>query len=214
MTKNTRLQRLPDHPGTSEPEPFAGPDHPMRKVTRAVAFDGQWSPERAARVAGLFDGLAHDWSAARVTPTKLSAIEDAIQRGGASLEGDWLELGSGTGAGTGVVAERVGSLVCTDISEEMLHHAPGVAPKILSDASALPFPSDSVDVVLLVNMLLFPAEVDRVLRCPGEVVWINTNGDQTPIHLSSEDVLAALPGDWAGVTARAGTGFWLVAHRA
>jgi SAM-dependent methyltransferase len=213
MTEHAPLQHLPDHPDASDPEPFAGPDHPMRKVTRAVAFEGEWPPERATRVAALFDGLAQEWSADRVTPTKLSTIEDAIQRGGASLEGRWLEIGSGTGAGTTVAAGRVGSLVCTDISEEMLRHAPDTAPKVLSDSSALPFPNDSVDVVLLVNMLLFPAEVDRVLRHSGDVVWVNTHGDQTPVHLPSQDVLDALPGEWEGVTARAGTGFWLVAHR-
>jgi len=67
---------------------------------------------------------------------------------------------------------------------------------------------------LLINMLLFPAEVDRVLRPEGTLLWVNTLGDQTPIHLPAVDVLEALPGDWVGTTARAGTGFWLTAHRA
>jgi hypothetical protein len=44
-------------------------------------------------------------------------------------------------------------------------------------------------------------------------VWVNTLGDQTPIHLPAGDVVAALPGAWSGRTARAGTGFWLTAER-
>ena len=65
----------------------------------------------------------------------------------------------------------------------------------------------------MINMLLFPHEVDRVLRPAGTVVWVNTLGDQTPIHLPPDDVLRALPGDWTGRTASAGIGFWLTATR-
>jgi hypothetical protein len=68
--------------------------------------------------------------------------------------------------------------------------------------------------MLLVNMLLFPAEIDRVVQRRGVVVWVNSLGDQTPIHLPPGEVLDALPGTWRGLTARAGTGFWLVARRA
>jgi len=67
---------------------------------------------------------------------------------------------------------------------------------------------------LMINMLLFPTEVDRVLKPTGTVLWINSLGDQTPIHLPAADVLEALPGAWRGVSARAGTGFWLAARRA
>jgi hypothetical protein len=66
----------------------------------------------------------------------------------------------------------------------------------------------------MINMLLFPTEVDRVLRPGGTVLWVNTLGDQTPIHLPAADVLTALPGEWHGTTADAGTGFWLAAQRA
>jgi hypothetical protein len=65
----------------------------------------------------------------------------------------------------------------------------------------------------MINMILFPDEVDRILRPNGRVVWINTLGDQTPIHLPPDDVATALPGDWDGVTARAGVGLWAVFRR-
>lgn len=208
------MERLPDAAGIADPEPFAGPDHPMRKVTRQVAFEGGWSPGRAAKVAELFDSMAADWSATHVDDTKAAPVRDALERGGLPLEGRWAELGSGTGAGTRVLHDRVGSLVAVDLAADMLAHAPDLAPRVRGDSASLPFPADTFDALLLINMLLFPTEVDRVLRPDGVLVWVNTLGDQTPIHLPPGDVAAALPGSWTGTTARAGTGFWAALRRA
>ncbi len=186
----------------------------MRKLTRSVALGEPWTQDDADRVAGVFDSLAEEWSTRHVDDTKAAPVRDALERGAVPIDGRWLELGSGTGAGTLLLAGIVGSLVATDLSTQMLHHAPGdLAPRVNADASSLPFPDRSFDVVLMINMLLFPHEVDRVLRPGGRVVWVNTLGDQTPIHLPATDVLAALPGAWQGRTARAGTGFWLAAER-
>jgi len=208
------IEVLADHPSTRDPEPFAGPDHPMRRLTRSVALGEPWTPDDADRVADIFDSLAEEWSARHVDDTKAAPVRDALERGAVPIDGTWLELGSGTGAGTLLLAGIVRSLVATDLSAQMLHHAPGdLAPRVNADASMLPFPDRSFDVVLMINMLLFPHEVDRVLRPAGSVVWVNTLGDQTPIHLPSADVLAALPGAWSGRSARAGTGFWLAAER-
>jgi len=208
------LTRLPDHPTARPPEPFAGPDHPMRTLTRAVAFGEPWTSAHAARVADLFDGLAPEWAARASDPDRTAPIADALERGDCPLDGSWLEIGSGTGIGTAVVAPLVRSLVATDLSAEMLRQAPGVAPRLRADGSMLPVRDDGVDAVLLVNMMLFPAEIDRVLRRAGALVWVNTRGDQTPIHLPQHDVLAALPGRWRATTASAGQGFWMVARRA
>jgi SAM-dependent methyltransferase len=207
------LIELAPHASASDPAPFAGPDHPMRRLTRANAFGEAWTDDDAARVQEIFDGMAAAWSADHVDPVKAAPVEDALDRSDVPLLGSWLEVGSGTGAGAQVLAPRVGSLVCTDLAEQMLLHAPDLAPRVRADASRLPFPDDSFDAVLLINMLLFPAEVDRLLRVDGVVVWVNTLGDQTPIHLPPTDVLDALPGAWSGVTAQAGTGFWVTARR-
>lgn len=209
------LERLPDNADYVDPEPFAGPDHPIRELTVAVANGQPWTREHAERITGLFDGLAPEWAKRQADPLRRSPVADVLDRGDVPLDGDWLEIGSGTGAGAEVLAGRVPSLVVTDLSMEMLATAPAeVAPRVRSDASALPFPDDSFDALLLVNMMLFPTEVDRVLRADGTVVWVNTRGDQTPIHLPPDHVLAALPGDWDGRTARSGTGFWLAGWRA
>ncbi len=215
------IERLPDAEGYRDPDPFAGPDHPMRKITRSIAFDTgdddaetPWSPDRAVRVADLFDGLAAEWSERQVNADKAAPVNDALSRGNVDLDVDWLELGTGTGAGMRLLHGRVASLVATDLSSEMLLHAPdGLAPKVRADASMLPFVDDQFDAILLINMLLFPLEVDRVLRPNGVIVWVNTKGDQTPIHLPPRDVAAALPGEWNGVESRAGSGLWCVLRR-
>ncbi len=207
------LVELPPHADASHPAPFAGPDHPMRRLTRAMAFGEPWTSDDAARVTSVFDGLAPGWTEDHVDPVKATTVSDALARGDVPLDGDWLEVGSGTGAGARVLDGQVGTLVCCDLSFVMLQHAPDLAPRAQADAAALPFAHDAVDAVLLINMLLFPTEIDRVLRAHGVVVWINTLGDQTPIHLPPTDVLAALPGSWTGTTAHAGTGFWLTARR-
>ena len=66
----------------------------------------------------------------------------------------------------------------------------------------------------LINMFLFPTEISRVLTDDGVVLWVSTNGEQTPIYLPPADVLRALPGTWEGITSEAGWGTWLTALRA
>lgn len=221
------LENLADDDGLIDPEPFAGPDHPMRVVTREAAFEAGWSPGRARRIAELFDGLADGWAATHGDPVRLAPVRDGLRRGDVDLGGRWLELGSGSGAGTRVLAAALAGAdadgdgrrarrwaVAVDLSPEMLVRAPGdLAPRVRADASRLPFPGGRFDGVLLVNMLLFPSELDRVLADGGRLLWVNTLGDQTPIHLPPADVLAALPGQWSGRTARSGSGFWLAARR-
>jgi SAM-dependent methyltransferase len=207
------LRELPDADDVSVPEPFAGPDHPMRKVTRQVAFERGWSSGRAAKVGGLFDSLAAGWAADHVSEERNAPIRDALRRGDLPVDGSWIELGSGTGAGTLVLHQAVDRMVAADLSAEMLANAVDLAPRLQADASTLPFADDTFDGALLVNMLLFPDEVARVLRPEGALVWVNTLGDQTPIHLAPADVLEAMPGTWSGVTARSGMGLWAALSR-
>lgn len=191
-----------------------GEDHPMRTVTRQVAFEATgWTPERAAKVRNLFDELAPEWHT-RTSEHRYEPVADAIERGGPLPAGLALELGSGTGLLSEWLAERFPRLVAMDLSLEMLRLAPLSPPRVRADASRLPLADGAASVVLLINMLLFPAEVDRVLAPDGAVVWVNTSGDRTPIHLSADEVDAAMPGEWQGVAAEAGWGTWAVLRRA
>jgi hypothetical protein len=62
-------------------------------------------------------------------------------------------------------------------------------------------------------MILFPAEVARVLADDGVLLWVSTSGDKTPIYLPPVEVLNALPGTWEATTAQAGWGTWLTGRR-
>jgi hypothetical protein len=199
-----RLDVLPP----DRPE-VGGPDHPMRKVTREVAFEGGWSPERARKIAELFDGLAAEWHT-RMKDERWEALRDALARGGVPEGGRCIELGAGTGLASRDLVGRYPGLVVVDLSREMLRQrAPGLGRPVRADASRLPFRDGAADVLVLANMLLFPAEVARVLAPRGALVWVNSLGDRTPIHLSAEDLARALPG-FEGVASEAGWGTWAV----
>lgn len=188
--------------------------HPMREVTRQIAFEpGGWTPERAAKVTALFDGLAPDWNA-RVGPGRLEAVADALDRGGVTGGGRCLELGSGTGFASGLLAERFAVVAAVDLSVEMLRRAPATpAGRLQADGSRLPLRDASIDVAVLVNMFLFRAELERVLTPTGVIVWISSIGDRTPIYLSAQDLLQALGPGWHGVASSCGEATWCTARR-
>jgi SAM-dependent methyltransferase len=187
----------------------------MRRVTREVAFDpDSWTRGLRNEVAEIFDGEAPNWHT-REVPGRYDALEDALARGGVPTDGPTLELGSGTGLSTPLLAERFPGLIAGDLAIEMLRLAPAdVAPRLQCDSSGLPFAAGALQVILAINMLLFPREVARVLAPGGCLVWVNTSGEQTPIYLPADDVVAALGDGWEGVASEAGTGTWCVARRA
>lgn len=197
----------------------AAVDHPMRAVTRAVAFEPDgWTAERQAEVVELFDRLAPEWSS-RDVPGRELPILDALDRGLTAVAPQPLaravELGGGSGLYSAAMAERFATLVTLDLSWEMIRLVPdGPALPVQGDGSRLPFADGSIDALVLVNMFLFPAEAERVLAPGGVVVWVNSRGPETPIHLTADEVDHALPGHWDGVASRAGWGTWSVHRRA
>lgn len=187
----------------------------MRSVTAAVAADPHaWTAEVAGEVRARFDELAGEWHT-RDRPGRLDALVDALDRGEVDDGGLCLELGSGTGMATPLLAERFRRVVACDLSERMLALAPArAAPRLLADGARLPLRDGAVSVLVLVNALLFSAEAARVLAPGGVLVWVNTSGPATPIHLPAAEVVAALPGTWSGVASRTGDGTWAVVRRA
>lgn len=189
--------------------------HPMRAMTRrAAGLTGKpWDAAARREVVDYFDALAPEWHT-RTSPERLAVVRDALTRGAVPAGTLALEVGSGIGAHSSLLAERFLDVISLEIAAEMLRRAPaGPAHRVLADAADLPVAVAAADAVVLVNAFLFPAEVDRVLGPAGRVVWVNSSGDQTPIHLRSSEVAAALPGRWSGTTGRAGAGTWCVLHR-
>jgi len=194
-------------------------EHPMRVMTRRAAglVPGKtWDVEARAEVAAYFGNLAPEWHT-RTSHGREAVVADALSRG---LPADLtatdvcVELGSGIGAYTAMLAERWRRVLAVEVTLEMLLLAPPEpGHRILADGAVLPLAAGSTSAVVLVNCFLFPAEVDRVLRPDGVVVWVNSSGSQTPIHLTADEVITALPGQWDGVASGAGEGTWCVVRR-
>ena len=195
----------------------------MRQVTRQVAFEpGGWTPERAGQGGASCSTASRRSGTPACSPGAMVSLTDALERGGvdtavaASGPGLVVELGSGTGFGTPYLGERYGRVVAVDLSLEMLRHAGAGAPRVQADAARLPARRRAPwRALVLVNMLLFPAEVERVVAPDGVVVWVNSLAERTPIHLPADDVARA-PCPAAGTVSasRAGGGSWCVLRRA
>src|SRR3954453_4114154 len=94
--------------------------HPMRAVTRSVAFEpGWWTPARAAEVASFFDDLAPEWTS-RDVPGREAPLLDALDRGLAAAppadRRSCVDVGAGTGLYSRHLTDRFPVLVTLDIS--------------------------------------------------------------------------------------------------
>src|SRR5690606_1029263 len=116
---------------------------------------------------------------------------------------------SGTGTYSAILERCASTLVCVDVAEHMLRLAPD-APghRTLADSERLPVRDGAADFVALVNMFLFPDEVRRVLRPGGVLLWVNVSGAETPIHLSTAEVVESIGFPVEGVESSAGVGTW------
>lgn len=208
----TYLPRLDIGPGLGEPG--SGKDHPMRHVTNEVAFSSKsWSSERAAKIASLFDELAPSWEDKDFSARGLPVF-DALERGGVTRGIVGIELGSGTGAYSSLLSKYFETLLCIDISYGMLIQSRNEGgTRIRGDGACLPVADGSVDAVFCINTLLFPDEMERILAPAGYLVWVSTNGADTPIYLSPSDCLRALGNKFVGVTSESGAGTWTVIRR-
>ncbi|MET7912502.1 methyltransferase domain-containing protein [Streptomyces avermitilis] len=198
-----------------KPLPPEGTANAFRAFARDLAAGRRaWTAAEAAFLVGLFDQLAPDWDITQATGRD-DPVRDALTRGGALPQGTCLELGSGTGQFTRLLASAFPTVISLDLSEKMLQQAAGRSPvRVRADASALPAADASIAAVAAIDMLLFPTETARVLAPDGVLLWINQLGQDGPLYLSSEDVTAALPGHWTAIEAEAGWGTWALMRRA
>ena len=189
----------------------------MRIATRrAAGIDlGGWTRDLRDQVAHFFDDLAQEWHT-RVSPERTALVEDALTRGlrRGTPAGLAIEVGSGIGTYSPLLASRFSGVLAVDLSFEMLRRAPQTpAYRVQADGSRLPVGDASAAAVVLINAFLFPAEVARVLSSNGVIVWVNSSGEQTPIYLPIDELVATLQGQWSGVASRAGEGIWCVLQR-
>jgi ubiquinone/menaquinone biosynthesis C-methylase UbiE len=105
-----------------------------------------------------------------------------------------LDVGCGTGESTLFLAREFpqARVRGVDLAEEMTRLAKakvGLDPEgriafKTGDASALPYPDDSFDLVAQLNMPPFFAELGRVLRPEGHVIVAASWGPDTPFYTS------------------------------
>ncbi len=107
-----------------------------------------------------------------------------------------LDLGTGTGSAALAVAERwpQSEVVGVDLSAQMVELARRKIPSDRAgrvsfergDASRLPYPDASFDLVTLANMIPFFDELARVVRPGGHVVFGFSDGPATPIYVAPD----------------------------
>ncbi len=145
-----------------------------------------------------FDRLAPTWDTLRVTERYLSPLAaalEAVEPPPARI----LDVGTGTGGGARLAAGRwpEAEIVGVDLSAGMIAEARQRATSDrqrydVADASALPFPDESFDLVTLVNMIPFFDELVRVTAPAGTIAIAYTRGPQTPIYVPFARVGAEL----------------------
>ena len=163
---------------------------------------------RNPRLWGLFRGgmrrqfvsMASRWDELR-DPEHLASHERALE----AVEGTprrILDLGTGTGTAALGAARRFpgADVVGADLSEKMLAEARRKTPPELAsrvhfdqiDASRLPYPDESFDLVTLANMIPFFDELARVTAPEGWALFSFSAGPNTPIWVPPERLRAEL----------------------
>jgi ubiquinone/menaquinone biosynthesis C-methylase UbiE len=165
-----------------------------RLATNAVLAKPQlWRLVRAP-LRRQFDGLAGQWDTI-LGPDHLETYEAALGALPAPPRRA-LDVGTGTGAGAFAIARRFpgAEVVGVDLAGGMIEEARRKTPAELQnrvsfevgDASKLPFPDGSFDLVAHANMIPFFDEVARVVAPGGYVVFSFSGGAQTPIYVPPE----------------------------
>ena len=196
-----------------------------RVATRAVvARPTLWRVFRRP-LRAQFDALAPVWEERRgpeaLLPFEaaLGRLEDAPRR--------VLDLGTGTGKGARLLAERFreAEIVAVDLAPAMVAEARRLLPPELAgrvrfevaDAAALPFPDGAFDLVTLLNMIPFFDELARVTAPAGTVLLASSSGPGTPIYVPPDTLRERLgPLGFEGfeeVAAGAGTAFLATRRR-
>ncbi len=157
--------------------------------------------------------MAQSWNGER-GGYRPAPLIDALARGGPFPTGPCLEIGCGTGLLTGHIERVWPDLVSVDLSAEVLRRG-GSVRRAQVDASQLPFPAAAFAAVVIGDGPMFAAEVVRVLRPEGVVVWSNALGTGAPYFVETPLLLSALGAadparSWVAVESEASWGSWIV----
>jgi SAM-dependent methyltransferase len=169
------------------------PEQVARRVTDLVVRrPWLWWLVRG-RLRDRFDELAPTWET-RIQPHHLGALRLALEGLGAPQ--GVLDLGTGTGVAAKELAGRYpgAAVIGVDLSPRMVEEAEAGLPEELrarvryevGDASSLRFEDGAFELVVLMNMIPFFAELARVTAPAGHVVVSYSRGPETPIWVEPE----------------------------
>ena len=166
----------------------------MGRAVNATIARAPWLwPLLRPALHGFFDRAATGWDVRTGAGSvhHLAAFAAACARVRPAPE-RVLELGTGTGEAALFLAREFpgASVRGVDLSEEMIHAAQakvGLDPTgriafRVADAADLPYGDESFDLVALLNMPPFFAEIARVLRPGGSVIVAASWGAATPFY--------------------------------
>jgi len=179
---------------------------------RLARQPGTWSRDEAAGMAAEFDAMAAHWAGER-GGYRPPVLADALARGGPFSPGRAVEIASGTGLLTPLIAGVWKPVLALDLSEGMLRRSTA-RDKIRADASRLPLADGCADAVVIGDGPLFAAEAGRVMAERGVLVWCNALGTGAPFYLPTEVLVEAMTAAtgraWAATESEAFWGSWAV----
>jgi SAM-dependent methyltransferase len=185
-----------------------------RALNATVAHAPWLWPFLRRPMTAYFDGRAVGWDERTGAPgvDHLAPLAVAVTKIDRRPERA-LDIGTGTGVAALFVAREFprASVRGVDVSEEMIRQAKakvGLDPEgrvgfRVADSSALPYEDGHFDLVTLLNMPPFFAEIARVLRYGGHAIVAASSGERTPFY-TPDSVLERGFGRRGMVTVKAG----------
>jgi ubiquinone/menaquinone biosynthesis C-methylase UbiE len=196
------------------------PPRRVRLIGRSLSALAAHAPWLWGAIRGpvtrFWNRMAGSWDT-NESPTRTQSLLVALDHVGEPKR--VLEIGTGTGSGAAVLRARFpnAEITAVDLSPEMVRIATTKVDGVTfepADASRLPFPDNSFDLITQNNVPVYFNEIARVLAPGGRVLITSTLGPATPYYtphrvlsrrftklgfgdLRSEQ---APPGDWFRAT--------------